>query len=150
MIEKKDRDLPIGTVLVAKHKDTTYRITLNEGETEGAEYWTRNDDRKKEPTRFKTPSGAGMHIMGGIACNGWRFFGLESETETPVAAEPGKAKRARRSRAQIEADNAAKAAKKAEATERAVPGSEHQEPAEVTLGEAQEVADSLVDAAPAA
>ncbi len=26
---------------------------------------------------FKSPSAAGSHIMGGIACNGWRFWSVE-------------------------------------------------------------------------
>ena len=72
---------------------------------------------------------------------GVSFFSIETEPETPVVAPADKPKRTSRTKAQIEADKAAAAA---------FLGAEHQEPAKVTLEEAQEVADSLVDAAPAA
>ncbi len=75
----ENRNLPVGTRLVAKYKKQTYVCTVEAGEgAEGVAYVI--EDGK----RFKSPSAAGSHIMGGKAVNGWRFWSLEGETAQPT------------------------------------------------------------------
>ena len=37
--------------------------------------------------RFKSPSAAGSAVMGGTACNGWRFWSVEGEETKPAASK---------------------------------------------------------------
>ena len=61
----QDRKLKVGTRLVAKYRKQTYVCTVEAGEgDEGVAYVV--EDGK----RFKSPSAAGSHIMGGKAVNG--------------------------------------------------------------------------------
>ena len=76
-----NRDLPVGTRLVADYKKTRYVCVVEAGE-EGQTLFALEDGRK-----FKSPSAAGSAVMGGTACNGWRFWAIEGE-EPKTAATP--------------------------------------------------------------
>ena len=80
-IDDNKRDLVAGTRLVATYKKQTYVCTVQEGEEGKLEYVL--EDGK----RFKSPSAAGSAVMGGSACNGWRFWTIEGEAPT-VAQGP--------------------------------------------------------------
>ena len=80
----ENRNLEAGTRLVARYKGQTYSAEVVQTE-EGLRY--RLEDGKE----FKSPSSAGSAVMGGVACNGWRFWSLAPTGETPApAAEPAK------------------------------------------------------------
>ena len=64
----EDRNLKAGTKLVARYKGQAYSCTVMEGDGKGPRFML-GDDRV-----FKSPSAAGSAIMGGNACNGWRFW----------------------------------------------------------------------------
>ncbi|KKL17290.1 hypothetical protein LCGC14_2487040 [marine sediment metagenome] len=66
-----------GTVLVAKYKGKTHRAEVVEGEDGKVHY-------KVGKQTYKSPSAAGSAVMGGIACNGWRFWSLKDAE--PVGA----------------------------------------------------------------
>ena len=76
----EDRNLAAGTKLVARYKGKEYTAEVVKTE-EGLRY--RLEDGKE----FKSPSSAGSAVMGGSACNGWRFWSVER-------SEEGKSKRA--------------------------------------------------------
>ncbi len=76
----EDRNLAAGTKLVARYKGKEYTAEVVETE-EGIRY--RLEDGKE----FKSPSSAGSAVMGGSACNGWRFWSLAGSEE----AKPKKA-----------------------------------------------------------
>ena len=76
----EDRNLAAGTKLVARYKGKEYTAEVVETE-EGLRY--RLNDGKE----FKSLSSAGSAVMGGSACNGWRFWSLEGSEE----AKPKKA-----------------------------------------------------------
>ena len=78
----ENRNLPPGTPLVARYKGQEHTAEVIEVE-DGIRY--RLEDLKE----FKSPSAAGSAIMGGNACNGWRFWSIEGSEPTPkVAKEP--------------------------------------------------------------
>ena len=82
MIE--NRNLEAGTRLVARYKGQTHSAEVVQTE-EGLRY------RLEDGRDFKSPSSAGSAVMGGVACNGWRFWSLAPTGETPApAAEPAK------------------------------------------------------------
>ena len=76
----EDRNLAAGTKLVARYKGKEYTAEAVETE-EGLRY--RLEDGKE----FKSLSSAGSAVMGGSACNGWRFWSLAGSEE----AKPKKA-----------------------------------------------------------
>jgi hypothetical protein len=76
-----NRNMPVGTRLVADYKKTRYVCTVEKAE-EGEGVVFALEDGKK----FKSPSAAGSAVMGGTACNGWRFWTVEGEE--PPAKEP--------------------------------------------------------------
>ncbi len=79
MIE--DRELKAGTALVGRYKGRAWRCEVVEGE--GGEVRYRLEDGRE----FRTPSGAGSAVMGGVACNGWRFWsqaGSEAGAKTKI------------------------------------------------------------------
>jgi hypothetical protein len=92
-----NRDLPVGTRLVADYKETRYVCTVEKAE-EGEGVLYALEDGK----RFKSPSAAGSAVMGGTACNGWRFWTVEGEEpparEAKPAAKKGGAKSGRKTR----------------------------------------------------
>jgi hypothetical protein len=68
----ENRNLTVGTRLVASYKKRTYVCTVEAGEDgEGVVYALEGGKR------FKSPSAAGSAVMGGKAVNGWRFWSLE-------------------------------------------------------------------------
>ncbi|HLF79728.1 MAG TPA: hypothetical protein VJB57_19780 [Dehalococcoidia bacterium] len=70
----ENRNLLAGTRLVANYKKQTHVCTIEPKEGgEGIEYVL--EDGK----RFKSPSAAGSAVMGGTACNGWRFWTVEGD-----------------------------------------------------------------------
>ncbi len=76
----EDRNLAAGTKLVARYKGKEYTAEVVETK-EGLRY--RLEDGKE----FKSLSSAGTAVMGGSACNGWRFWSLAGSEE----AKPKKA-----------------------------------------------------------
>lgn len=89
MIE--NRNLEVGTRLVASYKKQTYVCTVEAAE-EGEGVVFALEDGKK----FKSPSAAGSAVMGGKAVNGWRFWSLEGEATAATASTTTKAPRARK------------------------------------------------------
>jgi hypothetical protein len=77
----QNRDLPAGTRLVAKYKKQAFVCTVEE-DAEGKRTYV------VDGKAFSSPSAAGSHVMGGTACNGWRFWSVEGEepqaTEKPA------------------------------------------------------------------
>ncbi len=70
----EDRNLAIGTKLVARFKRKEY--TADVVETEAGLRYRLEDGRE-----FKSLSSAGSAIMGGSACNGWRFWSVAGSEE---------------------------------------------------------------------
>lgn len=76
-----------GQTLTAKYKGTEHTATVVAGE--GGKLLYRLGDGRE----FKSPSSAGSAVMGGVACNGWRFWSLDDGTPRPApkaSAEPAK------------------------------------------------------------
>jgi len=73
----ENRNLEAGTRLVARYKKVEYTATVVEGEEGGLRY------RLEDGREFKSPSAAGSAVMGGVACNGWRFWSLAREAPAP-------------------------------------------------------------------
>lgn len=71
-----------GTRLTARFKGADYGAEVIEAQDGAIRY--RLDDGRE----FKSPSAAGTAVMGGSACNGWRFWSVaETATEQkPVRA----------------------------------------------------------------
>jgi hypothetical protein len=69
-----DRNVPIGTRLVANYKKARYVCTVEAGEEEGGLAFVLEDG-----SRHKSPSAAGSKVMGGKAVNGWRFWTVEGD-----------------------------------------------------------------------
>jgi len=72
----ENRNLSVGTKLVARYKKQEHTATVVEGEGGGLRY------RLEDGREFKSPSAAGSAVMGGVACNGWRFWSMAGETAT--------------------------------------------------------------------
>ena len=88
-----------GTVLVATYKGQEHRVEVFRDD-EGKTRYRLEDGRE-----FKSPSSAGSAVMGGVACNGWRFWSLQGEaTEEPP--KPVKASKARKPKAAAAAETA--------------------------------------------
>src|SRR3990170_4545441 len=78
----ENRNLEPGTVLVARYKkqDRTCEVVQTD---DGLRY------RLDDGTEHKSPSSAGKAAMGGVACNGWRFWSLQG-TEKPARTPKAK------------------------------------------------------------
>jgi hypothetical protein len=70
----EDRNLAAGTKLVARYKGKEHTAEVVKTE-EGVRY------RLKDGREFKSPSSAGSAVMGGSACNGWRFWSVAGSEE---------------------------------------------------------------------
>jgi hypothetical protein len=88
----ENRNLPVGTRLVANYKKQTYVCTVEPGEDEGTLAFVLEDG-----SRHKSPSAAGSKVMGGKAVNGWRFWTVEGDEPPAPEAKPAE-KKARVSR----------------------------------------------------
>ena len=85
----ENRDLPIGTRLVANYKKQAHVCEVGQ-DGEGKLTFT------VAGKEFKSPSSAAMHVMGGKAVNGWRFWSVEGTatttlTEAEAESKPEKA-----------------------------------------------------------
>ena len=67
-----DRNLEAGTRLVAQYKGIDHALTVEQTDA-GLRY------RLEDGREFKSPSAAGKAVMGGIACNGWRFWSVAGQ-----------------------------------------------------------------------
>ena len=77
-----NRDLPAGTILVATYKKEQHRALVLESDN-GKGYELDGG------TIYRSLSAAGSAVMGGTACNGWRFWSVEGgEPEAPEGATP--------------------------------------------------------------
>ena len=76
-----NRELPAGTTLKATFKKATFTSTV-EVDKEGKRTYRLADGRS-----FTSPSAAGSAVMGGVACNGWRFWSVDGE-EPPTSESP--------------------------------------------------------------
>ena len=81
----ENRNLEAGTRLVARYKKEEHTATVVEGEGGGLRY------RLEDGREFKSPSAAGSAVMGGVACNGWRFWSLAGEGKAPAPKKERKA-----------------------------------------------------------
>lgn len=77
----KDRNLTVGTRLVAKYKKKSYTAEVVE-RGDGKLRYHLEDGRE-----FKSPSAAGSAVMGGNACNGWNFWSVEEEASTAADSQ---------------------------------------------------------------
>jgi len=74
----ESRILPAGTILRANYKKQTWRVLVLETE-EGKKGYQLIDPTGGGTEIYKSPSAAGSAVMGGVACNGWRFWSIEGE-----------------------------------------------------------------------
>ena len=77
------KQITAGMTLVAKYKGEQYECSVVESED-------RLMYRLTDGREFKSPSAAGSAVMGGIACNGWRFWSLAGDSD-PDEGETGPA-----------------------------------------------------------
>ncbi len=75
----EDRNLKAGTKLVARYKGETYKCSVIDS-PEGIRYQVLGQGKT---AIHKSPSSAGSAIMGGSACNGWRFWSIEGQEPAP-------------------------------------------------------------------
>jgi hypothetical protein len=81
----ENRDLKPGTRLVARYKKGEYTATVVEAPEGGLRY------RLLDGREYKSPSAAGTAVMGGVACNGWRFWSVAGEGNAPAPKKERKA-----------------------------------------------------------
>lgn len=87
----EDRNLKAGTKLVATYKKQEHTCTVKS--TKDGLRFVLEDSME-----YKSPSSAGSAVMGGSACNGWRFWTPTSEAKK-VAATKAESKRAAKKKA---------------------------------------------------
>jgi hypothetical protein len=106
----EDRNVEPGVALAARYKGKHRTCEVVQTE-DGLRY------RLDDGTEHRSPSSAGKTAMGGIACNGWRFWSLAG-TERPMRKPKGaaKAKTATKSAPRAKGKKAAKSAKKPKGT----------------------------------
>ncbi len=94
----EDRSLKLGTILVARYKKQDFRCTVVEGEDGKPIYRVHGG---KDHT---SPSSAGSAVMGGVACNGWRFWSVEGTAEPKQPRAKGKAKAKAKAKSEAKAE----------------------------------------------
>ena len=124
----ENRNLEPGTVLVARYKkaERTCEVVQTDDATPGsAQSGIRY--RLDDGTEHRSPSSAGKQAMGGISCNGWRFWSLQGDLKPAKAAKEPKAEKPAKAPAKKAAKKTAakkgKGAKKAKAARMASSGS---------------------------
>ena len=101
----ENRKLEVGTKLVARYKKEEHQAEVVAGE--GDKTLIRLADGRE----FTSVSAAGSAVMGGVACNGWRFWSLEGAEEAkPAKAEKPKAERKGGSKGRAKKDGEGKIA----------------------------------------
>ena len=70
----ENKDLPSGTKLVAKYKGQQYVCLVKAADSGDGVVFALQGGKT-----HKSPSSAGMEVMGGKAVNGWRFWTVECE-----------------------------------------------------------------------
>lgn len=89
----ENRNLEVGTRLVAKYKQSLFRAQMVRGELKDGIFLKGTEDsessilgvRLEDGRGFKSLSAAGSAVMAGMACNGWRFWSIaKDEAETPT------------------------------------------------------------------
>ncbi len=68
----EDRNLTVGTRLVANYRKQAHVCTVERVEEGGKLAFVLEDGK-----RYKSPSSAASAVMGGKAVNGWRFWSVE-------------------------------------------------------------------------
>ena len=81
-----DRNLDAGTKLTAKYKGQEHSVLVLADDKGALAFELDNG------TIFKSLSSAGSAVMGGTACNGWRFWSVEGTEPEP---KPKKAETAK-------------------------------------------------------
>jgi len=84
----ENRNLTPGTQLVARFKKEQHTCTVEQGEDDKLVFVLGDG------SRHKSPSAAGSAVMGGTACNGWRFWSVEGQQSTSSIAVERPAKTA--------------------------------------------------------
>jgi hypothetical protein len=108
----ENREIAAGTVLVARYKKADRTCEVVET-PDGLRY------RLDDGTEHKSPSSAGKAAMGGVACNGWRFWSIQGTEPAPRAAKPKTEKPAKKEpKAKASAKAKSKGAKKAKAAKK--------------------------------
>jgi len=78
------RQLEPGMRLVASYRKAEHMAEVVSG-PDGKIRFRLADGRE-----FASPSAAGSAVMGGIACNGWRFWSLAADEDVMAKAAPAK------------------------------------------------------------
>ncbi|MDP9236722.1 MAG: hypothetical protein M3P30_04865 [Chloroflexota bacterium] len=108
----ENREIAAGTVLVARYKKADRMCEVVET-PDGLRY------RLDDGTEHKSPSSAGKAAMGGVACNGWRFWSIQGTEPTPRVSKPKAEKPAKTpAKAKAPAKAKSKGAKKAKAAKK--------------------------------
>ncbi len=89
----ENRNLEAGTRLVANYKKQRYVCTVEATESGDGVVYVIEDG-----SRHKSPSSAGMKVMGGKAVNGWRFWSLEGDEKPAAADKPEQVEKPARAR----------------------------------------------------
>src|SRR5437762_14274061 len=79
----ENRELKVGTVLVARYKKQERTCEVVET-PDGVRF------RLDDGTEHKSPSSAGKAAMDGVACNGWRFWSVQGTQPAPREASAAK------------------------------------------------------------
>ena len=75
------KTMAAGMTLVASYKKQEHRAEVVAGEGGKLRY------RLADGTEYTGPSAAGSAVMGGVACNGWRFWWVPGAAiQTPESA----------------------------------------------------------------
>ena len=82
----ENRNLEVGTRLVATYKKQAYACTVEKADEGEGIVFALDDGRK-----FKSLSSAGMAVMDGKAVNGWKFWSVDGGEALPAAAAPAAA-----------------------------------------------------------
>jgi len=97
----ENRNLEPGTTLVARYKkqERTCEVVLTDG---GVRF------RLDDGTEHRSPSSAGKQAMGGVACNGWRFWSLQGDLKPARERKAKKAEKPAKAPAKTAAKKVAK------------------------------------------